>query len=220
MDHQEQYIRFNAEEGPETPGLLPDWRIFRRWHFAEFPDAHPGLRAGQGLTIRPFVFHTKEPKQPSYGLSSYGYDLRLSGKEAKVFSDTAGIIVDPTEIDDSRFAKYHDFKELIVPPNSFALCVSLEYMEIPTDCIGLVLGKSTFARCGTILNMTPLEPGWRGHVTIEVANQTRLPLRLRPGWGIGQVLFFQGAAPCLFHYGMKQGSSYQDQADVPVLPRV
>ena len=126
----------------------------------------------------------------SYGLSSYGYDLRVSD-EFKVFTNVFNTVVDPKEFDPQSFV---DMKTdvCIVPPNSFALARSVEYFRIPRDILTICLGKSTYARCGIIVNVTPFEPEWEGHVTLEISNTTPLPARIYANEGLAQVLFLQG----------------------------
>lgn len=126
----------------------------------------------------------------SYGLSSYGYDLRADYRW-KVFTNVWGAVVDPKNFDARSFVDVAVDSYVTIPPNSFALCSSIERVRVPRSCIGLVIGKSTYARCGIVLNCTPLEPEWEGHVTLEVSNTTPLPAKVYSGEGIGQVLFFR-----------------------------
>jgi dCTP deaminase len=139
----------------------------------------------------------------SYGLSSYGYDLRVSD-EFKVFTNVFSSIVDPKAFDEKSFV---DMKTNIclVPPNSFALARSIEYFRIPRDVITICLGKSTYARCGIIVNVTPFEPEWEGHVTLEISNTTPLPARIYANEGLAQVLFLGGAEPCEISYADRAG---------------
>jgi dCTP deaminase len=139
----------------------------------------------------------------SYGLSSYGYDLRVSD-EFKVFTNVFSSIVDPKAFDEKSFV---DMKTNIclVPPNSFALARSIEYFRIPRDVITICLGKSTYARCGIIVNVTPFEPEWEGHVTLEISNTTPLPARIYAHEGLAQVLFLGGAEPCEISYADRAG---------------
>lgn len=189
-------------------GLLADWQI----------KARLGLPEGNAfrLVIDQFSPAVKEKGQISYGLSSYGYDLRL-GTKFRIFANTGGAIVDPLDFKESMLVP-HEGVTCIIPPNAYVLAESLERFEIPEDVSCIVLGKSTYARCGIGLNMTPLEPGWRGIVTLEIANHTPLPARVHARQGIGQVLFFEGSAFCAIPYNRKRGSSYQDQEGL-VLPR-
>ena len=152
----------------------------------------------------------------SYGLSSYGYDARIAD-EFKIFTNINHTIVDPKDFDPRSFV---DFKgeECIIPPNSFALARTVERFRIPRDVITVCLGKSTYARCGNIVNVTPLEPEWEGIVTLEVSNTTPLPARIYANEGIAQFLFFEGNEPCETSYADKKGK-YQAQQGL-TLPRL
>jgi dCTP deaminase len=161
--------------------------------------------------IEPF-----EPKQVrqgviSYGLSSFGYDIRVAD-EYKVFTDVFSVVVDPKHFDDRSFV---DMKgdHCIIPPRSFALARTLEYFRIPNDVLVLCVGKSTYARCGIIVNVTPLEPEWRGYLTLEISNTTPLPAKIYSNEGLAQLLFFQGEEVPEMTYAMKKGK-YQDQVGV------
>ena len=166
--------------------------------------------------IEPFVENQVRDGVISYGLSSYGYDMRIAG-EFKVFTNVFNTLVDPKHFDPRSFvdikADYCD-----IPPNSFALARSIELFRIPRNVLCIVLGKSTYARTGLILNCTPLEPGWRGHITLEISNTTPLPARIYANEGIGQVLFFESDEECEISYDDKKGK-YLDQVGV-VLPRL
>jgi len=234
-------------------GLLPDWMIER------------------DVKIVPFSPQQHRPGVLSYGVSSYGYDVRAS-YEWKVFSNMNGAVIDPKNFDPKAFwevkrrepSREHSWKgrqnfescefcgvykdnpyanseetnkghgvwpqvcynkqvelcePVLIPPNSFALTESLEYLEIPRDVLVVVVGKSTLARCGLIVNVTPLEPEWRGRVTMEISNTTTMPARVYPGEGIAQFLFFRAAAPCQTSYADKKGK-YQDQTGGVTLPKV
>ncbi|MEK0450732.1 MAG: deoxycytidine triphosphate deaminase [Verrucomicrobiota bacterium] len=152
----------------------------------------------------------------SYGLSSYGYDLRVEN-EFKVFTNVFNTVVDPKNFDSKSFV---DVKTdcCIVPPNSFALARSVEYFRIPRDVITLCVGKSTYARCGIIVNVTPFEPEWEGHVTLEISNTTPLPARIYAGEGLAQVLFLAAAEICETSYKDRAGK-YQSQTGITV-PRI
>ena len=152
----------------------------------------------------------------SYGTSSYGYDIRCAD-EFKIFTNINSTIVDPKNFDEKSFV---DFKGdvCIIPPNSFALASTIEYFRIPRDVLTVCLGKSTYARCGIIVNVTPFEPEWEGHVTIEISNTTPLPAKIYANEGIAQVLFFQSDEPCAKSYKDKKGK-YQAQRGV-TLPRL
>src|SRR5689334_10090650 len=147
----------------------------------------------------------------SYGLSSYGYDLRVSS-EFQVFTNVFNTIVDPKAFDD-RSAVQVETEVCILPPNSFGLARSVEYFRIPRDVITICLGKSTYARCGILTNVTPFEPEWEGFVTLEITNSTPLPARIYANEGIAQVLFFQGDVPPDVSYADRKGK-YQGQVGV------
>jgi dCTP deaminase len=166
--------------------------------------------------IAPFVEGQVSRGIISYGLSSYGYDLRVSD-HFKIFTNINNTVVDPKAFDANSFV---DFKGDVctIPPNSFALARSVEYFKIPEDVITICLGKSTYARCGIIVNVTPFEPGWEGHVTLEISNTTPLPCRIYAHEGLCQVLFFQGDEPCEVTYSSRSGK-YQSQTGI-VLPRI
>jgi dCTP deaminase len=144
----------------------------------------------------------------SYGLSSYGYDVRV-GRRFKVFTNARCAVVDPKHFDAASFIDI-EADSCLIPPNSFALAETVEYLEIPRDVLAICVGKSTYARCGIIVNVTPLEPEWRGRVTIEISNTTPLPAKIYAGAGIAQIVFLKGSAPCRTSYADKQGK-YQDQ---------
>ena len=152
----------------------------------------------------------------SYGLSSYGYDIRVAS-EFKVFTNVHNVVVDPKRFDDRSFVDVND-AECIIPPNSFALARTEEYFRIPRDVLVLCVGKSTYARCGIIVNVTPLEPTWCGHLTLEISNTTPLPAKIYGGEGIAQLLFFGGDEEPRIAYADRQGK-YQDQVGV-TLPRL
>jgi dCTP deaminase len=152
----------------------------------------------------------------SYGLSSYGYDARVAN-EFKIFTNINSSIVDPKNFSDSTFvSKIGD--ECIIPPNSFALARTVETFKIPRDVLVICVGKSTYARCGIIVNVTPLEPEWEGHVTLEFSNTTPLPAKIYAGEGACQFLFLKGSMPCKTSYKDKAGK-YQGQKGV-TLPKV
>ena len=144
----------------------------------------------------------------SYGTSSYGYDIRCS-TEFKIFTNINSTIVDPKAFDQKNFVDYSG-EVCIIPPNSFALARTVEYFRIPRNVLTICLGKSTYARCGIIVNVTPLEPEWRGRITIEISNTTPLPAKIYAGEGIAQILFLRTGAPCRTSYADRQGK-YQDQ---------
>ena len=168
--------------------------------------------------ISPFTDGQKRNGVISFGLSSYGYDIRVAD-EFKVFTPGMGnlTVVDPKDLDVRVMADFMG-DVCIIPPNSFALARSLEYMRMPRNVLGAVLGKSTYARCGIVTNFTPLEPEWHGFITIEISNTTPLPAKIYSNEGIAQVLFFEGDEPCEVSYADKKGK-YQGQQGV-VLPRL
>lgn len=151
----------------------------------------------------------------SYGTSSYGYDVRCA-REFKVFTNVYSAIVDPKNFADNSFIDIVG-DECIIPPNSFALARTMEYFKIPRDVLTICLGKSTYARCGIIVNVTPLEPEWEGHVTLEFSNTTNLPARIYAGEGVAQMLFFQSDEVCQTSY-KDRGGKYQGQVGV-TLPK-
>jgi dCTP deaminase len=166
--------------------------------------------------IEPFVETQKRGGVISYGLSSYGYDARCAN-EFKVFTNVDSAIVDPKQFSPSSFVDRAG-PVCVIPPNSFALTNTVEYFRIPRDILVVCLGKSTYARCGIIVNVTPLEPEWEGQVTIEISNTTPLPAKIYAGEGICQFLFLQGNEPCETSYADKAGK-YMRQLGV-ALPRM
>jgi dCTP deaminase len=166
--------------------------------------------------IEPFQDRQVREGVVSYGLSSYGYDIRV-GDEFKIFTNINNTVIDPKNFDPRSFV---DVKAdvCIVPPNSFALAHTIEYFRIPRDILTICLGKSTYARCGIIVNVTPFEPEWEGTVTLEISNTTPLPAKIYANEGIAQVLFFQGDEPCEVSYADKKGK-YLRQRGV-TLPKV
>jgi dCTP deaminase len=166
--------------------------------------------------ITPFVENLVTKNTVSYGLSSYGYDIRVSD-EYKIFTDVYNTIVDPKDFSEKAFI---DIKApyCIIPPNSFALARSVEYFRIPRNVMGLCIGKSTYARCGIVVNITPLEPEWEGHLTIEISNTTPLPAKIYSNEGIAQLIFLESDEICRISYKDRKGK-YQAQKGV-TLPRV
>ena len=166
--------------------------------------------------IEPFVDSQVREGVVSYGLSSYGYDIRVAD-EFKVFTNINNTVVDPKNFDDRSFV---DMKTdvCIIPPNSFALAKTVEYFRIPRDVLTVCVGKSTYARCGLIVNVTPFEPEWEGYVTLEISNTTPLPAKVYANEGISQVLFFQSDEVCETSYADKKGK-YQKQQGL-TLPRL
>ena len=180
------------------------------------PDRWIKKMALEHRMIEPFVESQTRAGVVSYGVSSYGYDIRVAD-EFKVFTNVYNTLVDPKNFDPRSFV---DIKAevCIIPPNSFALARTIEYFRIPRDILTVCLGKSTYARCGIIVNVTPFEPEWEGHVTIEISNTTPLPAKIYANEGIAQVLFFQGDEPCAKSYKDKKGK-YQAQQGV-TLPKI
>jgi dCTP deaminase len=171
-------------------GVLPDWQIVT------------------DIVIRPRADGTPQPGAISFGVSSYGYDVRV-GRHFKVFTNARCAVVDPKHFDPNSFVDMEgDF--CLIPPNSFALAETVEYLEIPRDVVAICVGKSTYARCGIIVNVTPLEPEWRGKITIEISNTTPLPAKIYANEGIAQILFLRADAVCQTSYADKRGK-YQDQ---------
>ena len=166
--------------------------------------------------IDPFCEKQMREGVISYGLSSYGYDLRVAD-EFKIFTNVNSAIVDPKKFDERSFVSIRA-DSIMVPPNSFALARSVEYFKIPRDVLTLCVGKSTYARCGIIVNVTPFEPEWEGFVTLEISNTTPLPAKIYANEGLCQILFFQGDEPCEVSYKDKAGK-YQNQTGI-VLPKL
>ena len=165
--------------------------------------------------IEPFVENqvrfVQDEKVISYGLSSYGYDMRVSN-EFMVFTNLNNSIVDPKNFSEDAFVR-QETDVCIVPPNSFALARSVEYFRIPRSVLTLCIGKSTYARCGIIVNVTPFEPEWEGYVTLEISNTTPLPAKIYANEGIAQVLFYQAAEECEVSYADRKGK-YMGQKNI------
>lgn len=166
--------------------------------------------------IEPFMDRQTRKDVISFGVSSYGYDVRITD-EFKIFTNVYGAVVDPKSFNPKSFV---DFKGevCIIPPNSFALASTMEYFRIPRNVLCTCLGKSTYARCGIIVNVTPLEPEWEGHITIEISNTTPLPAKIYANEGIAQILFFESDEDCEVSYADRKGK-YQSQVGV-TLPKV
>lgn len=152
----------------------------------------------------------------SYGLSAYGYDIRISD-EFKVFTNVYNKVVDPKSFDENSFVTIKA-DECIIPPNSFALAKTVEYFRIPRSTLTICVGKSTYARCGIIVNVTPFEPEWEGYVTLEISNTTPLPAKIYANEGIAQVLFFEGDEICEISYADKKGKYQKQEGITP--PRI
>jgi dCTP deaminase len=166
--------------------------------------------------IEPFVDNQVRQGVISYGVSSYGYDIRVAN-EFKIFTNVFSAVVDPKQFDPRSMVDFEG-ETCVIPPNSFALARSIEYFRIPRSVLTVCLGKSTYARCGIIVNVTPFEPEWEGYVTLEISNTTPLPARIYANEGIAQVLFFEADEPCQTSYADKKGK-YQHQQSI-ILPKV
>jgi dCTP deaminase len=166
--------------------------------------------------IEPFEERQVREGVISFGVSSYGYDMRVA-RHFRIFTNVNSAIVDPKAFDERSFVEYEG-DVCIIPPNSFALATSVEYFRIPRNVMTLCVGKSTYARCGIITNVTPFEPEWEGHVTLEISNTTPLPARIYADEGISQVLFFESDEACEISYSDRRGK-YQKQTGV-TLPKI
>ncbi len=166
--------------------------------------------------IEPFEAEQVRNGKISYGVSSYGYDIRVAN-EFKIFTNVNSTIVDPKNFDESSLVSV-DTDTCIIPPNSFALARTVEYFRIPRNILTLCVGKSTYARCGIIVNVTPFEPEWEGYVTLEVSNTTPLPAKIYANEGIAQVIFFESDEVCEISYADKKGK-YQAQKGL-TLPKL
>lgn len=167
-------------------------------------------QAKKGM-ITPFVENQISKGKISHGVSSYGYDMRVADTY-KIFTNINNSIVDPKHFSDENYIDYQGYS-CIIPPNSFALARSVEHFNIPRDVLAVCLGKSTYARCGIIVNVTPFEPEWEGYVTIEISNTTPSPAKIYSNEGIAQVLFFKSDEQCITSYADKHGK-YQNQIDI------
>jgi dCTP deaminase len=175
------------------------------------PDTWIREQATNHGMIEPFIEGQKREGVISYGLSSYGYDARVAD-EFKIFTNVDNAVVDPKRFDETSFVD-RQTDVCVIPPNSFVLARTVEYFRIPRDVLVVCLGKSTYARCGLIVNVTPLEPEWEGHVTLEISNTTPLPAKVYANEGLCQFLFFQGASPCEVSYADRAGK-YMKQRGV------
>ncbi len=173
------------------------------------------------IGIEPFEQNVKRPGRVSYGVSSYGYDIRV-GSVFKIFTNVNSEIIDPKKFSEQSFVTIDTSKNgkdhVLIPPNSFALCETVEYVSIPRDYLAICVGKSTYARCGIIVNVTPIEPEWRGRITLEISNTTPLPAKIYANEGIAQLIFLKGDRTCRTSYADKRGK-YQDQSGL-TLPKV
>jgi len=201
------------------------------WHSGILCDSQIKTLCSSSFTEFPMITpffdkQVKENKVVSYGLSSYGYDVRISD-EYKIFSEprliyqqanpTIPKIIDPTDFDETIFTDYKG-PEIIIPPHGFVLAKTIETIDVPRDVMVICLGKSTWARTGMITNITPLESGWTGEITLELSNTTYLPIRVKSGHGICQLLFFKGSAPCKISYSDRSGKYNNQRGVVP--PRI
>ena len=180
------------------------------------PDSWIKKMAIERKMIDPFVENQVKKIFLSYGLSSYGYDARVSSS-FKVFTNVNSATVDPKDFSESSFVD-RDVDYCIIPPNSFALAKTVEHFKIPRETLVICVGKSTYARCGIIVNVTPLEPEWEGHVTLEFSNTTPLPAKIYANEGAAQFLFLQGIESCELSYADRKGK-YMHQKDV-TLPKL
>ncbi len=180
------------------------------------PDAWIRRMARDQKMIDPFEESQVQEGVISYGLSSYGYDIRVAD-EFKIFTNINTTIVDPKDFSRQSFVDFQG-PICIIPPNSFALARTVEYFRIPRSILTICVGKSTYARCGIIVNVTPFEPEWEGHATLEISNTTPLPARIYAREGIAQVIFFESDEICERSYADKQGK-YQGQKEI-TLPRI
>jgi len=173
------------------------------------------MSTNEGM-IEPFVENNIRKDVISYGLSSYGYDIRVSD-EYKIFTNINNSVIDPKKFDDKSFINFKG-DVCVVPANSFALARSIEYFKIPRNVLTICLGKSTYARCGIIVNVTPFEPEWEGYVTLEISNTTPLPAKIYSNEGLCQVIFFESDEDCKVSYKDKSGK-YQSQTGI-TLPKL
>ena len=180
------------------------------------PDRWIRTRVREERMIEPFAEGQVRDGVISYGVSSYGYDIRVAD-EFKIFTNVFSAVVDPKNFDPKSMVDFRG-QVCVIPPNSFALARTVEYFRIPRDVLTVCVGKSTYARCGIIVNVTPFEPEWEGYVTLEISNTTPLPARIYANEGIAQVLFFQADEVCEISYADKKGK-YQKQETI-VLPKL
>ena len=180
------------------------------------PDHWIRKMALENKMIEPFIEHQVRDRVISYGVSSYGYDVRVAD-EFKIFTNVFGATVDPKQFDPKSMVDFVG-EVCVIPPNSFALARTVEYFRIPRNVLTVCIGKSTYARCGIIVNVTPFEPEWEGFVTLEISNTTPLPARIYANEGLAQVLFFEADEECETSYADKKGK-YQKQQSI-VLPKL
>jgi len=180
------------------------------------PDHWIRKMAAEHRMIEPFADSQVRNGVISYGVSSYGYDIRVAD-EFKIFTNVYSAIVDPKHFDTKSMVDFRG-EVCVIPPNSFALARTVEYFRIPRNVLTICVGKSTYARCGIIVNVTPFEPEWEGFVTLEISNTTPLPAKIYSNEGIAQVLFFMADEECDVSYADKKGK-YQKQQEI-VLPKL
>ena len=204
----ERIVDTEMKPGPSPEHVKSVGRILVDWEIREY--------AKKYQMIEPFEENLKRAGVISYGLSSMGYDIRLTD-EYKIFTNVRAAVVDPKNFSPDSFV---DYKGAVcaIPPNSFALARSIEYFRLPRSIMGICLGKSSYARCGIVVNITPLEPEWEGHLTIEISNTTPLPALIYSFEGIAQVLFFEAGSLPETSYGDRKGK-YQAQQGI-TLPKV
>ena len=180
------------------------------------PDHWICMMAREKGMIEPFVDHQVRDGKISYGVSSYGYDIRIAD-EFKIFTNVFSAVVDPKQFDTRSMVDFRG-SVCIIPPNSFVLGRTIEYFRIPRKVLTVCLGKSSYARCGLIVNVTPFEPEWEGYVTMEISNTTPLPAKVYANEGIAQVLFFEADEECETSYADKKGKyQYQQNIELPKL---
>jgi dCTP deaminase len=183
------------------------------------PDTWIAKMAREHRMIEPFVENqvrsTNGRPVISYGTSSFGYDIRVANR-FRIFTNIYGSVIDPKNFDSKGLVEVKG-DICIIPPNSFALALSVEWFRIPNNVLAICVGKSTYARCGIIVNVTPFEPGWEGKAVLEISNTTPLPAKIYAGEGLAQVLFFESKTPCKTSYADRKGK-YQNQNDI-TLPK-
>jgi dCTP deaminase len=190
--------------------------IFEEKKMGLKPDHWIRKMAVEHKMIEPFIENQVRDRVISYGVSSYGYDVRVAD-EFKIFTNVFGAIVDPKQFDPKSMVDFVG-EVCVIPPNSFALARTVEYFRIPRTILTVCIGKSTYARCGIIVNVTPFEPEWEGFVTLEISNTTPLPAKIYANEGLAQVLFFEADEECEVSYADKKGK-YQKQQSI-VLPKL
>ena len=193
---------------PDESGTGQQGRLLVDWEIRDY--------AKKYRMIEPFEDRLVRDGAISYGLSSMGYDIRIAD-EFKIFTNINTTVVDPKRFDPRSFVDFTG-ESCIIPPNSFALGRSLEYLRIPRKVMGICVGKSTYARCGIVVNITPLESEWEGHLTIEISNTTPLPAKIYSNEGIAQVIFLESEQVCEVSYA-DRGGKYQYQRGITI-PRV